>query len=316
MLSLILVALAPAVLWSGAAVPGQKPDTTVEGVYSGDGVVIQGLGVCSITENGVVAWDMKGAPDARLSDRIRAYLFASRPQLNFQFGVRNRWMIVSRPDSASIGYSTSTRSGLNTLILDRQGVDGRIDLVPVAAEGAESRLSLTATLSDLPAPAAVDLKFKEGEEVAYDGYRVRVGPTQGSLLPKPSPEQRVYERPGKNWRVAMGFDSPPVDGSFGLYVMALDEHKEPIRYVDAAGVPVSPIRVLNDSGPSAGFSYGGRINPKYRQASVQFANTMPGATNLITNVDPKKISYLRMSTTRRKTITITGFPADPKSKGP
>lgn len=312
MANLLLAALLPALLSGQPAIQTPALSTTVEGAYSKDGFEIKGLGVCAISEGDVVAWDMKGAPDAKLADRIKTVLQLSRSDLSFRFGVKNRWLVVGGSDSGYVGYQTAGRVSVSPETMGRRGGDGRFDLLRVEVPPSEKEIALTLSLSGIPGPEPAVVKFKEGEEVKYAGYQLKFGPTQGKELPKSKAEAFSSDRKGKVWSIVVGIGSSPDSYLGGLYMQALDEQMQPILYVDSGGSPVSPIKVLSDSGPSIGTSYNGSPNSSYRSASVQLSGpTLPGAASLYTTINPSKIRYLRLYQTRQEIVTITGFPADP-----
>jgi hypothetical protein len=318
MVKITLFALASSVgLLSVAAQIQTPPDVTVSRVYEADGVKVEGVGVCDITSQKVSCWNMDGAEDAGLSQRVSNFFLSSYGnEVSFRFGRKNRWLVLRKAmpagNSGNFQFNGNYASGIQ--VYD-QGTPV-LELVRISLESPEKEAAISMSLYGLAGPPAVSLPFKTGEKATYDGVEIQIGASQSVKPAPPGQPFSMGARTGKQWSVVIGLERPAgsqANAPFSFELLGKDS--KPIRYVDKNGEPVSDLKVLEESqGNLPGRSYpGSSINAKYSAASFTTGSpSTVAAMTAYTNVDPSRIGALRLSSSRQKNVLITGFPMDPK----
>lgn len=318
--------LAMALLMTSLAVASQGSsknfDASAKLKYDSNGVQVEVLCVCEVTPTQVTAWDGDGNPAPQYVRQVQSLVMGSN-DVSFRFGQKNRYVLV-RTSSTSGSFANSSGNYVQTI--NSGYVMGRpsTSLVRLTGEPTDSTSELIATVQ-LPPSAPIDIPFSVGQHWAGDGLEAEVDSVlrvKGLATSAPTYyDNNFYGRPNAaktpkskyGWRIVMTFKmGADVQPYFGL--TPLDEKKEPIRYVDADGNPVSSGKYLSSQKPvTEPNPYGSQVSDKYMPA--RFERNGPSdqiAFSFVSNVDPQKIKFLRATFTRQLRVQITGIPLDPK----
>jgi hypothetical protein len=294
----------------------QKEVQTADRVYEGNGVKLEGLGVCSIAADAVSCWDMDGISSSSLTDTVKARLDDRDNQsFYFRFGRKNRFL-VTRMTADSEGKSTYPQSDLGTFELDQnQGGNLRHTwLCGVAVEPTLATASVKFNINGIPGPAPAKLIAKTGSTVKFGdatyefgaAKEVKPDPRNGNM-PVMDPNQQKW---GKSYLITIGIQGSE-DQVYKNFA-AFDRGGNAIRYVDAKGKIVSPLEYLQENPNSNNYGRPAE-GSKYRPATLALGGSnVPGAIPLYTNIDPSQIDSISISGTMTKTVELTGFPLDPK----
>jgi hypothetical protein len=300
--------------------PQTKPDVEVDRAYHGNGVNVEGLGVCSITPDTVDCWNMDGVHDPGLTDRIRGfYTGGYNNEVSLKFGKKNRFLVVQTHPNQ--GLQLMSRAGGYLNMAGNQGsMDGNFEWVRVEPEPTETSASIIAILSNLPGDPPVDVPFVKGQKQMVGNVELEIGayqPWTGNSYPNfvyngayDGPQQQTQ----KQWAIAVGSsDAMQFSASF----TALDRRGRTINFVDKNGKIITGLQYLEEQQkhPRPGFGpgiYPGPY-PMNGTANVQFmGGNIGGAFSLVTNIEPSQIGSLRVTTNRQLRVLIKGFPMDPK----
>lgn len=314
---------------AGATQVSEKPDITVRKAYSGGAnVIIEGLGVCSITPEKVSCWNMDGANDEILAERVRAYLLGNNGQEpTFRYGKKNRYVIVRAANTYG-SFTVPGRSYMNTMQIQYDQGGGSVQMGRIDVGPSEKEISVITSFTET-GPASVDLPFAKDKSVTYGPGKVTLGDWQPIKEEKKKPGAgnlgfgRGYPGnggqglPGPLWKVIL-----TNDGLKGLSVSfaVLDKAGKPLLHVDKSGKPVSDVEYLKHvaANPQNGYPYiyPGQDDPNspYRTVVFQGAGQQVGESMIYqTNVDPTYIGSLRITSTRQVKVQVDGFPLDPSN---
>jgi hypothetical protein len=262
---------------------------------------------------------MDGAPSPSLTDRLKGYLSsASYQQFSFQFGKKNRIVMaeITRANGAPNVYLSAPSGGGSFNLNDASNEETTVG-VNVSLPVSEMTAAITANMNGMPGPKPVSIPFKLDATAEYDGVRYKIGPSVEIKVDARNPSIPLFDGAqtsnSKMWRIVLGGE--PLDQSRAYTTFApVDKDGKPIQYVDDKGKIVSPIKFLAEN-PQAN-SYGipqTNLQSKYRVARISPGQgSVAGAFTLYSNIDPSQIGALQISSTRGRTVTIKGFPLDPK----
>ena len=286
------------------------------------GGTVEAQGACDIRPDGVACWDTDGAPSPALVEAVRNALARSGGDVQFRLGRKNRYLAVRHPQGVNANYralgSESVYGNFRT-----EG-EPAMEFMRVSVEPSVSSIVLQAQAS-VPADKDVDLSLREGSRATVDGWDVEVGAAQRVVVKKgtvPNPRRNFGygpPPPGMDyWMVVIG-----LKGRENVYpqwaLTPLDAEGQPIRYLDAAGRPISALKALAlepTLQPTNGYSPNNGEEPaakKPKAMAAYFTGNGPApAFRASTNIDPKAISTLRIRPSRTVSVDLGPFPLDPK----
>ncbi len=206
--------------------------------------VYEPVGVCSLADGESACWGMSGEPRPDVLARVRESLSSARFVVPFFPGERNRYVFLR--STGDEGATFQTESGEASRILTSSMNSERTVLIRVPSERSRPTVHLTARVDTALQPH--DLRFRPGRHADVDGDRVEIGAITRKA-PNPyviaNPEHYAPESRARQWQAIIGhsIDAKP---QLGLRFVPLDEHGQPILYVDRQGRPVPEKRGRSD----------------------------------------------------------------------
>jgi hypothetical protein len=293
----------------GAAQVPPKFDSSVERSYVGsDGVKIEGLGVCSYSADQIDCWNMDGVKDAKLTELVKAYyLINTYSELSFAFGKKNRLIVIRHtPQNYSVNFQSESGAYVNWTQLNNGPTEWTTGWGRVVVDDSPFA-SIVAMGYGLPGPAPIDVSYTPGSTGDIDGFHIVIGTYEKSdatMLGGPIAGQ-------KRWTIKLASTSSNPSDSTTLVFTALDKDHQPISYVDKDGKPASALDVAKGQG---GWPNGGLMGPnqKYQQVFLSTYGSQNGLMTVQSNIDPSKISFLKIGSQHQLRVRIGGFPMDPK----
>lgn len=290
----------------------------------GNGISVDALGACSFDNEGLHCWDMDGKSNTTWGERIQGYYLGGNNDLQFKLRRKNRLLVLKmtgQNGGISIqgpngGYGQSGQisdSSMGTTIywiglgFDPQDKVGQVQI--------NSYNQNSTTTKDIP--------LKKGQTVTFEGVKIEIGavepakegqgvqPFDGSYFVTNNSSLRGANRiTQKAWSLILGYDATANSPSFGY--QPLDKDGKPILYVDAKGNAISAVQFLEQNPNPRGFGMP-QQSSKYFPVRVEQRNSsVPGAMSMFMNVNPEKVSALRLTASHQRLIRFEGFPLDPK----
>lgn len=294
----------------------QKIDVTVNRVFEGEGIRIEGLGGCAIDAKDVSCWDMQGEPALELTDRIRSHYISNTSEVQLRFGRPNRLLVLRRsPASASVGYQTEEGQYLSSSQIYGSNGEPTLEWVRYVPEDGRKTFGIVVQLHSLPKPKQAEVKFRRGEVGRIEDVRIEVGAYReekpGNVATRGGMYPMMPNWGGRQWSVVIGALSDSGDTP-NLGYQILDTSGRPIRFVDKKGVPVSDVKYLEETRGQP--MYAPNPDAKFSQAVFSSGGpTVQGAFTAYTNVDPRRIGALRVFLQRQMRVKIEGFPLVPRA---
>jgi hypothetical protein len=273
-------------------------------LFEKEGVRAEALGACEISESSVACWDMDGRPDKELLAEVKAALESSVREVEFAFRRKTRYLAIDLSGIRSVSYRAQARTDLSSAEFK---TNSGIDLIRFTSGPSLLRTTVSALASVSGVPP-VDVEFREGKVVTYEGVRLEIGPAS-DWNPAPG-EGSVFAYPnqGRAWRIVFGEESNAGEWcpAAKFQYQPLTAEDMPIRYVDTEGNPISEVAVLGRHGSNAALP----------AVFFRTGQQIQGAFSAVTNVNPKNIAKLRIITWRELSFTLGPFPLDPNSISP
>ncbi|HWA84159.1 MAG TPA: hypothetical protein VG820_12020 [Fimbriimonadaceae bacterium] len=285
---------------------GRREDVTVyQHFESGRGQVIDGLGVCDITPDHVDCWDMSGKRSAALSDLVRSKLVGeSGIGLRAKYGRKNRYLVIRLSNPKSIGIE-----GPGMPLPMAPSGDLADWLVWRSAEAGERFGQTRFTVSADPVPRG-EIPFGKGRKRLGTGISIDLGAWSDAASPNGIRRlSSVFGVRGPTWQWPAQEEGLEPDTYLIYQPVGADD--KPIVAVDQQGNPVSA-RVYDEWLKSMK-DKGWRGVLLYQRIRIQPIPFFDAAVNAYeTNLNPKHIVKLRISTCRATHVLMTGFPLDPQ----
>lgn len=293
---------------------GEQPDATVTGKFVGEnGVTIEGIGACSATADAIDCWDMAGHRDTKLNAKMKEALQSRDLQFRVRFGSKNRFLLVRASGSTYVSLSggSTNRYGESYGPVEESG-DSRVFLISLPYKLEEASGEVIASLYQYQPPKTIDIPFAKDSTGTADGVKVRISSWTERKQGMPEEMRGMYigqqPKAHRAWSIFL-------DGNFGnqgtssMGFQAIGADGEPISYVDKSGNPVRAAEFLRESAlidPAKP-----PVNPKYTMTRFVLASSIQGAQEIACNLNPARISRLRLIRAKTFTILIKGFPLDP-----
>jgi hypothetical protein len=310
------------------AQPIPKPDALADGGSYTDlsGVKVQILGACSVSADSIDCWDLQGHSSQTLSERVRPCYEGQNGQLYIRFHKKNR-LIVSSVTNPQGGYGSVQIQDLSGQYI--QGLSFFSDGTAIASglwSGSKDQktLDVVATLYNLPGAPPIDVPFVKGQKFSVGGLDYEIGdyhlapaePGRDGSMGGPNTNLGLKAKQ-KQWRILIGY--APYSGTSRASFSAIQGSDLPTLYVNKNGKPMSPLEAAEEQAKSKknpgpvngpgypmypGYPYGG-------PTAFCTPTAQNGVITLQTNIDPRTIAKLRVSTTGTKSVLFKDIPLDP-----
>jgi hypothetical protein len=303
---LSLIAASSAVLAFALQEPAYEYAAT--GAFTREGVSVQGVGVCDISQSSIACWDMSGTPDKNLTQDVTDYVTSGQQYLRFSYGRKNRRLVVKSSGSAYVSFS---QFGENAT-LSSEGRMTRsngeeVELVRVATERDRTEASVLVNLSGLGKTEFRDLPLRIGAQATYQKIEFQVA-SLSEVKEKSESDSEV-----RKWNVVLDLKNPGQEPISGLMLTIYDKEGRLIRYVDKKGEPVSDVQALSEVAPVVASNLTLTRIEKYENAFFYvIAPYQPGRLFVETNVNPANVGALRIMRRRDLRVLLSGFPLDSK----
>jgi hypothetical protein len=299
---------------------GRPPDKEVVGTYvTGAGDKIGLLGVCIVAPDKIDCWDRDGARSPSLTHRVEGYCERDQLEVPFKFGKKNRLVVFDGVPPQVYSFEQADGSYLNTFRLQYGADDGV--RAAYLADPPDDKVGGVVMGVPLKTPD-IEIPLKLGAQASVDGQTIEVAAIRAGA---PRSQSSRYNRAidsmpvrGKRWTIILTRSSDRAAGFGGSYT-PLDRNREPIRYVDMSGQPLSAVDYLALGGSSNDPDFSaGQANSQTSErlpcawAHVTTQNGLPEAIQLVSNVDPAKIDFLRFSYQKQERVLFKDIPLDPK----
>lgn len=269
---------------------------------SPDNGEVELLGVCSYTENSVSCWKPNGTSAKEIEPSVDGLLRSGYGnQGRMRYGYKNRIIVFSRPQQASVTYRSGEVGGENSSLETQQTNETfgpRIDAVFVATSvGTTSGAIVAKVQRPGVKPKTADLPLKAGSQATVDGVKVRITAVKKMTPSDPYynsgfPESRNHPR----WKVETTVDRAANPESYsGFQLFGLDGN--PIQYVDAKGKPL--LRPAFGTGEPV-------------LQAMSFVGNNSGGTDMVLLVDPALVKRVQFGVTRPRLGVFKDIPLDPK----
>jgi hypothetical protein len=298
-----------AILLAGTAALGGiqgefKPDVVADRSYHGNGVDIEGVGVCDVQPSTVSCWSMDGKIDQALTDRVREHYAGSQGNVSFEYGKKNRFLVVKTSSSSMPTYQNGRYVEYIQAPSSERGTSLQIARLIPGSE--EHMAALDAQFTGLPGGASVDIPFSRGNSALLDGVRIEIGPVIETRYTAPM----AVNWP-RNWSILMSASQS--EKVHLLQFEVLDRKGQPIKSLDPDGRPAELPK------PQAAVPVRGSKHTIAARATRPFQSfpmvaqrlTDDGAFYLSSGTLPSCIGALRVIPTREFRVRLTGFPLDP-----
>jgi len=236
--------------------------------------------------------------------------------LGFFYGRKTRYAIFR--SSGGMNPSFMQDNGSSSSVFYNGGRDGGILGTAITGEPDARTADLVVSIGEPPYRAEIPLKV--GARAKVGDVDVAVGSIKPGARPAGPAPQNGFRggRPeaGKHWTLVLASTQDAQAYSNETYV-PLDAERQPIRYVDLAGRPITATQFVALGGnPNEPFGMqapgGTKRAAKCSIGSVEFVARVQGAVELSINVDPSQVAYLAVTEQREVRVRFRHIPLDPK----
>lgn len=287
---------------------------------------IEALGVCSFSPEAINCWDMEGKPAPAWSNKLVTYFQGSNgSDFSIRFKKKNRLVVfrMTGPDSTSYTIQSARGNYSGAGQISDNSTTETLFWSKVTADPEQTETEMYVNPYMRSEFKSFDLPFKVGEKGTFQGVNFEMGNWKPNPRPKNAANMLnqgfggsgIYNPggmylQGASWTFVLGMEGGPTNFSY----QPVGKDGQIIRYVDAKGAPVSAVKYLEGSNNAAPNFGNPPQNSKYFPAMVQgTGQSVPGAFTMLTNVNPKSISAIKVGYSRQIRMLFSGFPLDPKS---
>ena len=271
---------------------------------------VEVAGVCDVTADTVRCWTPTGEAAPEVAERVKAYYLVNSNNLNLRFGMKNRHLVVYTDNAGGNRWSSNfSVDGVDYLNMGGSLSQGprTISWYTFAVPNDRKTVIPKDTLTRMMSPS-ISLKLEPGSEAKdeHGTFRVvKVAPgmraNRGGYYPWGGVDGVAK---AKAWTITIA--GPSALPLASTYTFTYPKGGA-FQYVNLSGVPV----IVKPQEMSEVYRQGSKIRPISIGPDQFFSE---GRFDLITNVDPARVSRLLISFQESKVVTFPEVVLDPRNE--